>query len=165
MYEIILRKHAQDILDSENFKSTIAFIQHGNMSVREHCINVAKTSLAIRDKFRIKCNTRDLIRGALLHDYFLYDWHKTNTVRTHNLHGFFHPGTALRNARKEYRLTRRQRDIIQKHMFPLTVLPPLCREAWIVTMADKYCSLMETFHIHKGKYNDAKKLRQDKKAA
>lgn len=151
MYELILKKHAQDILDSDNFKSTRAYIQHGNMSVREHCINVAKTSLAIRDRFRIKCNTRDLIRGALLHDYFLYDWHKTHTIKTRNLHGFFHPGTALRNAKKEYRLTRRQRDIIKKHMFPLTVVPPVCREAWIVTMADKYCSLMETFYIHKGK--------------
>ena len=26
----------------------------------------------------------------------------------------------------------------------------MCREAWIVTMADKWCSLMETFHVHKG---------------
>ena len=43
-------------------------------------------------------------------------------------------------------LTDRQRDIIGKHMWPLTLRPPACREAWIVTMADKYCSLMETIH-------------------
>lgn len=151
MYEDVLKKYGADILNSENFKSTKAYIQHGNMSVQEHCINVTKTSLAICDRLKIKCNTRDLVRGALLHDYFLYDWHKTDTIKSHRLHGFFHPGRALRNAKKEYRLTRRQADIIKKHMWPLTLVPPMCREAWIVTMADKYCSLMETLYIHEGK--------------
>ena len=166
MYEKILKKYAEDILTSENFKSTKHYIQHGNMSVREHCMNVAKMSLMIRDKLGIKCNTRDLVRGALLHDYFLYDWHKTDTVKTHNLHGFFHPGTALNNAKKEYHLTRRQKDIIKKHMWPLTVVPPMCKEAWIVTMADKYCSLMETIYLHEGKKKDrAKKRRMNGSAA
>lgn len=151
MYEDVLKKYAEDILNSENFKSTKLYIQHGNMSVQEHCINVAKMSLMIRDKFGIKCNVRDLVRGALLHDYFLYDWHKTDTVKTHRLHGFFHPGRALRNAKKEYKLTKRQADIIKKHMWPLTVVPPMCTEAWIVTTVDKYCSLMETLYIHEGK--------------
>ena len=35
-------------------------------------------------------------------------------------------------------------------MWPLTVVPPMCREAWIVTTADKWCSLLETIHLHKG---------------
>ena len=165
MYEDVLKKYAEDILNSENFKSTQVYIQHGNMSVKEHCINVAKMSLMIRDRLGLKCNTRDLVRGALLHYYFLYDWHKTDTIETHKLHGFFHPGRALRNAKKEYRLTRRQADIIRKHMWPLTVIPPMCREAWIVTTADKYCSLMETLYIHEGKaYSKRKKKRYIKVA-
>ena len=151
MYENELKKYARDILDSPNFRSTRGHIQHGNMSVNEHCINVAKTSLYIRNKLGIRCNTRDLVRGALLHDYFLYDWHKSELEAPHKLHGFFHPARSLKNARKEYYLTPRQEDIIIKHMWPLTVKPPMCREAWIVTMADKYCSLMETLHIHRGR--------------
>ena len=75
MYESELRKYANDILNSDNFQKIKEHIQHGNMTVNEHCINVAKTSLRIKDKLHIKCNKRDLIRGALLHDYFLYDWH------------------------------------------------------------------------------------------
>ena len=66
MYENELKKYANDIFESENFRSTKEYIQHGNMSVQEHCINVAKTSLYIRDKFHIKCNTRDFfIRQGL----------------------------------------------------------------------------------------------------
>jgi uncharacterized protein len=150
MYELELNKYAKDILESDNFQSTKEHIQHGNMTVEEHCINVAKTSLYIKEKLNIKCNTRDLVRGALLHDYFLYDWHVEDKEHPHKLHGFYHPGRALENARKEYVVTKIQADIISKHMWPLTLVPPMCVEAWIVTMADKYCSTLETLHVHNG---------------
>ena len=91
-----------------------------------------------------------MVRGALLHDYFLYDWHDKSRENYQRLHGFYHPGIALRNASMEYELTLREKDIIKKHMWPLTVVPPLCREAWIVTTADKYCSLLETLKLHRG---------------
>ena len=161
MYDSELKKYAEDILNSANFQRTKEHIQHGNMTVNEHCINVAKTSLMIKKKLHITCNQRDLVRGALLHDYFLYDWHKKDLKNPHKLHGFYHPGRALRNAKKEYVLTKRQEDIIKKHMWPLTVVPPMCREAWIVTTADKWCSLLETLHMHKGHGAILQKLRKD----
>lgn len=145
-----IREAGEDILRSKNFYKTKAFIQHGNMTVNGHCVNVAKLSIAISEKLHIKCNRKELIRGALLHDYFLYDWHHKDYVRPHKLHGFYHPGVALRNAASEYPLTPREKDIIKKHMWPLTVVPPMCREAWIVTTADKWCSLMETIRLHRG---------------
>lgn len=145
-----IRMEASDILSSSNFRSTKKHIQHGNMTVNNHCMNVAKYSLAISRKLRIRCSERELIRGALLHDYFLYDWHSPEHVPIYKLHGLFHPEKAYRNAAKEYRLTPREADIIKKHMWPLTVVPPMCREAWIVTAADKWCSMLETLHIHKG---------------
>ena len=113
-------------------------------------MNVAKYALAFSDKLHIRCNRRDLIRGALLHDYFLYDWHDNEHKQPYKLHGFYHPGIALKNASEEYELTDREKEIIKKHMWPLTVIPPTCREAWIVSCADKWCSLMETFHVHRG---------------
>ena len=145
--------NAPDILSSKNFKSTKYHIQHGSMTVNSHCINVAKYSLAISRKLErlgITCRKKELVRGALLHDYFLYDWHDEDHIQPHKLHGFYHPGIALKNAQKEYTLTKREREIIRKHMWPLTGIPPMCREAWIVTTADKWCSLMETIHLHKG---------------
>ena len=145
-----IRQEAKDILQSSNFRMTKGHIQHGKMTVNNHCVNVAKYSLALSQKLHIRCNERELIRGALLHDYFLYDWHVGDYRKPHKLHGFYHPGRALANASKEYELTDREKEIIKKHMWPLTIVPPTCREAWIVTTADKWCSLMETFHIHKG---------------
>ncbi len=145
-----IRDAASDIVISKNFMSTKEYIQHGNMTVNDHCMNVAKYSIAISDKLHISCNRRDLIRGALLHDYFLYDWHEKNSSIQHKLHGFYHPGKALKNASEEYSLTDRERDIIAKHMWPLTIVPPKCKEAWIVSAADKWCSLLETLRLHKG---------------
>ncbi len=145
-----IRREAEDILQSSNFRSTRAHIQHGTMTVNNHCRNVAMRSLAWSKRLPFSFSERELIRGALLHDYFLYDWHVGDYRKPYNLHGYYHPGRALRNAAREYSLTSREREIIKKHMWPLTVIPPTCREAWLVTAADKWCSLLETLHIQKG---------------
>ena len=79
--------------------------------------------------------------AALLHDYFLYDWHDKDP--SHRLHGFTHPRRALENAAADWELTDRERDIILHHMFPLTPLPPRSREAWLVCLADKLCAVQE----------------------
>ena len=157
----LLREHGSDILNSENFRGTRRHIQHGNMTVYSHVMNVARYSLLLNKKLGLGCDKHDLIRGALLHDYFLYDWHVPDKEHPHTLHGFYHPGTALRNALREYKLTKREMDIIKKHMWPLTVVPPRCREAWIVTTADKWCSLMETLHMRKGHGAILQKLRKE----
>ncbi|WP_022760923.1 HD domain-containing protein [Butyrivibrio sp. AD3002] len=150
----VLAKHGNDILESHKFHKTKHFIQHGDMSVYDHSLSVAERAIRINRFIHAKCNERDLVRGALLHDYFLYDWHKDGKDKGNvhpKLHGFFHPSTALKNASRDFVLSEREKDIIKKHMWPLTVIPPMCREAWIVTMADKYCSAMETFGLHKAK--------------
>lgn len=145
-----IEENALDILQSSNFHRMKRYLQHGSMTVNDHVLSVARYSIALDDILHAKSSRKDLIRGALLHDYFLYDWHKPDAGNSHRLHGFYHPGIALRNALKEYELTPRERDIIKKHMWPLTMVPPMCREAWIVTTADKWCSLLETLHMHRG---------------
>ena len=109
-----LRKHGGDILQSGNFKSTNSFIQHGSVSVHSHSIRVAECSLKLEkflEKLGIHCHERDLVRGALLHDYFLYDWH--DKYSHEKLHGFHHPNVALENASREYQLTPREREVLQ----------------------------------------------------
>ena len=125
-----------------HFKQTSGFVQHGNTSVMKHCISVAYVSLMIAKKLHIKVDRKALVRGALLHDYFLYDWHESDA--SHRLHGFRHPGTALKNATRDYALNQREKNTIARHMFPLTPIPPQCREAWLVCLADKWCAMEET---------------------
>ena len=119
-----------------------AAIQHGSTTVFAHCVKVACFSLFLANKLHIPVNTHALLRGALLHDYFLYDWHEKNAG--HRFHGFTHPATALKNAQEDFMLTPVEKDIIARHMFPLCPIPPRCREAWLVCAADKYCALLET---------------------
>lgn len=124
---------------------TREFIQHGDVTVYAHVISVARASLSFAerlDRVGVSVDRASLLRGALLHDYFLYDWHDPDP--SHRLHGFRHPFFALARAEEDFELTPRERNIIARHMFPLVPVPPTCREAWIVCLADKWCALCET---------------------
>ena len=124
---------------------TREFIQHGDVTVYAHVTSVARASLSFAerlDRVGISVDRASLLRGALLHDYFLYDWHDPDP--SHRLHGFRHPLFALARAEEDFELTPRERNIIARHMFPLVPVPPTCREAWIVCLADKWCALCET---------------------
>ncbi len=118
------------------------FTQHGDTSCLKHTVAVAYYSIKLAESLGLKYKKKDLIRGALLHDYFLYDWHKGER---RGIHGFTHASEALENADRDFSLTETERDIIVKHMFPLTIKPPVCRESWIVCFVDKCCSIYETF--------------------
>ena len=85
------------------------------------------------------------MRGALLHDYFLYDWHVPS--ETHRGHGFTHARTALHNASRDFTLDAVERDVIERHMFPLNPVPPRYRESVLVCLADKICAIGETLHL------------------
>ncbi len=152
-YRNILAEHGGDILGSEKYQRLKSFIQHGNVTVYEHSIHVALCAIKLNKKLGIKGREREIVRGSLLHDYFLYDWHDGEAPGNIHpkLHGFYHPGIALRNATRDFALSQREKEIIRKHMWPLTVNPPRCREAWVVCLADKYASTLETLKIRKGK--------------
>ena len=84
-------------------------------------------------------------RAGLLHDLFLYDWHQHAMLTGEHFHGFTHPKTALLNAQEHFELSPLEADIILKHMWPLTIIPPKSVEGFIVSFADKYCSIAEVF--------------------
>lgn len=146
--EALVRAMADKLEEGSRYGMTKDFIQHGSVSVYAHCISVAAESLRLARALNLKVDTDALIRGALLHDYFLYDWHDNPDGR-HNVHGFTHPYTALKNAREDFDLTRKECDIIVHHMFPLVPLPPHSKEAWLVCLADKICATKETLLMRK----------------
>lgn len=137
-----IRYYGKDILDSKSIKIQKQCLQHGKRTVFEHSLAVALMCLTINEFLHLKLNERRLIRGALLHDYFLYDWHVKD--KSHRLHGFRHPYFALENARKEYELDPVLEDMIVKHMFPLIPIPPKYKESWVLCIADKICASKET---------------------
>ncbi len=143
-----------DIILSDRGQQMKQFTQHGTTSVFEHCVSVAKYSLLfsyfLEKTLRIKCDKTSLVRGALLHDYFLYDWHESDP--SHRLHGFTHPYAALKNASADFKLNDIEKDIICKHMFPLTPFLPRFRESVIICLADKWCALCETFKVDISSY-------------
>ena len=141
-FERKFAKSVRKVASGSRLQHMDDYTQHGNTSTLLHSIAVSYFSCRLAYKFHLSYSERELIRGALLHDYFLYDWHEKDGG--HRLHGFRHPAFALYNASKDFSLNRKERNIIARHMFPLTVLPPRCLEAWIVCFVDKYCAFSET---------------------
>lgn len=137
-----VQNYGRDILNFETYKQLDKFMQHGCITCKKHSLRVANISLKLNRALKLNCNEESLVRGALLHDYFLYDWHVK--AKWHDWHGFRHPKIALDNAIRDFSVSELEQDIIKKHMWPLTIIPPVCREAWVVSVADKYCSTIET---------------------
>ncbi len=137
-----------ELCENPKVQSMREIMQHGDTSCLLHSLAVAYFSLYFVTRFHIGCDKKSLIRGALLHDYFLYDWHIKSDRNEHKLHGFTHPGAALRNAKRDFDLNDIETDIIARHMFPLTPKPPKYRESLIVCLADKYCAVIEVFQRH-----------------
>lgn len=137
----IIEEQASDILNSKNMQMEKSFIQHGNTSVFDHSLSVAVSSLKLAKVFRIKVDEKSLIRGCLLHDYFLYDWHDKDSHDKH--HGFKHAKVALDNALKEYDLSDIEKNMIYSHMFPLNLRLPKYKESILLCLTDKTCASKE----------------------
>lgn len=133
-----------DLLLEADLNRASAFLQHGDTSVLIHCVAVAFYSMLALDILHVRYDRRALIRGALLHDFFLYDWHRRQRARREPMHAFSHPGCALQNARALVSLTPLEENIILRHMFPVTPVPPKSREGLTVCLIDKLCALHES---------------------
>ena len=132
----------KDIYEHEEFLKLKEFFHH-NSSIYEHVQDVAYLSYRI-SKY-LKLDYRSAARGALLHDFFLYDWrnHDVPDLPRKKFHGIEHPMIAVDNARKHFSINEIEEDIIKKHMWPLTLVPPKYKESFIVSFADKYLSSKE----------------------
>lgn len=136
---------ALPVVRSARTRQMDLYTQHGATSTLAHTVAVSYFSLCAARRLHLHVHEEQLVRGGLLHDYFLYDWHIPSSAPG-RWHGFTHPGYALRNATADFGdLTPVEKDLIAHHMFPLTPTPPHHMEGWLVCMVDKGCSLRETF--------------------
>lgn len=141
--EVVFREKLEQICKNSRLLTSHKFMQHGSTSVFRHSVSVAYVSYCLAIKWNAKVDMDSLIRGALLHDYFLYDWHVKDA--SHRLHGYHHADKALRNAAEEFELNKIEKNMIYCHMFPLNLTRiPKYKESWILCYADKLCSSAET---------------------
>lgn len=147
MIEALIEEHAQDIITHDNYIQQKEYIQHGTISVYDHALRVTKTSIKIAKKLNLNVNYESLIRGSLLHDYFLYDWHEKD--KSHRLHGFSHAKKAMVNADRDFNLNHIEKNMIKCHMFPLNLRVPRYKESIILCIADKICATKETIEGNK----------------
>jgi len=152
-YEIV-----RDIYEHEEFLKLKEHYHH-NSSIYEHVMDVAY--LSYRTSKFLKLDYQSTTRGALLHDFFLYDWrnHDVPDLPEDKFHGIEHPKIALANSSRHFTLNEIEKDIIVKHMWPLTLVPPKYKESFVVSFADKYLASKEFVT----KFKQEKSLRTAKK--
>ena len=130
-----------DILANKSIQNLKLYKHHYAYTRLEHCLSVSYYTYVIC-KF-LHLDYKSAARAALLHDLFFYDCEdKISRPKNHIKN---HPNIALENANKLFNLNKKEQDIILKHMWPLTVVPPKCREAYVICYFDKTCTLKEVF--------------------
>ena len=134
--ELIVNDTVQEM---KNYK------QHFDTSCFDHCYLAAYYCYLICKKLNLDYNAAT--RAAMLHDLFLYDWRDKNSHR--RFHAFHHGKTACENACKLFELSQKEKDIIARHMWPVTLPFPNSIEGFILTFVDKYCAIKESWNYLK----------------
>lgn len=129
----------KDIISDETVRSLRLYKHHYGSNRYEHCLSVAYYSYKLC-KF-LKLDHVSAARAGLLHDLFLYDCENPETRPKNHIKN--HPKVALDNAEKLFLLNDIEKDIILRHMWPVTFSTPRYLETFIVTFVDKYCAVKE----------------------
>lgn len=154
------REIIKDITENSSVISLKEHVQHMKGSRYKHCYEVAFYTYVLCKKLGL--DYISATRGAMLHDFYFYDWRNKGVEGQKHFHAYRHPRIALHNANQNFELNDVEKDIILKHMWPLTFPLPKFSESYIVTLVDKYCATREFFRFLKYK-KTLKKLRKLRK--
>ena len=134
----------QTFLNDDRIKKMKNVRMHRGSNCYEHSFKVAKKAIRLANRSSHKNLKFEVILiGAILHDYYLYDWRDDKSKRKR--HGRNHPLIASENATKDFKISADVRKIIETHMWPINMkLYPKTREAKIVSISDKAVTLGES---------------------
>lgn len=140
-------KRLEELKKDERFFEMKSIRHHYHSTTYMHSCLVADACLKKALKSKKKYNIDDIILGAMLHDFYLYDH---NVKKYHKKHLLRHPRISLKNAKQYFSINKNVSNIISAHMWPLTIFSiPKSKEAWLVCFMDKYISIKEAFKLHK----------------
>lgn len=130
------------ILSNREFMLLDQYFHHHKTSRLTHSIHVSYLSWLLAKK--LGCDEKVAARAGLLHDFCPYDFKKQTPKGEHP--AFHHPREAVKNSSRVFSINAKEQDAICSHMFPLGPIPRN-REAWIITLADKFCAVMEYCYV------------------
>ena len=131
-----------DLLKQEKVLQMKQYRQHYHVSCFDHCLFVSYNTYRICKKYNL--DYISAARAGLLHDLFLYDWRKRENGRK-RFHAFRHGKLAYKHATTFINLNDKERDMIIKHMWPVTPAFPKYKETFIIIYVDKYFAIAEAF--------------------
>ncbi|MBR3163608.1 MAG: HD family phosphohydrolase [Clostridia bacterium] len=129
----------KDLITNETVLKMKNYRQHYETDCFEHCYRASYYCYKICKK--LKLDYKSAARGAMLHDLFLYDWREKSDRK--GLHAFTHGRYALENATQLFELNEIEKNMILRHMWPVTPIPPKHIEGVILTFVDKHCAMAE----------------------
>ncbi len=150
------QKIIEPLINNDTVLRMKDFRQHYETTCFDHCYCAAYYCYLICKKYNL--DYKSATRAAMLHDLFLYDW-RVKQPNNNGLHAFTHGKIACKNACKLFDLNEKEKDIIIKHMWPVTVEFPKSIEGLILTFVDKYCAMSETFEVLKSRLFMKKAIR------
>ena len=130
----------QEIMNNELVQQMKLYRQHYNVNCFDHCLYVSYNLYLSCKKHKL--DYVSAARAGMVHDLFLYDWRKKQEGRK-GFHAFTHPKTAYENAKTIMSLNDKEKDIIIKHMWPVTLAFPKYKESFLITVIDKCMACLE----------------------
>lgn len=128
---------AKDIINTNKFNK-LKYESHHGLNRYTHVMRVSKYTYKI-SKF-LHFDYVSATRAALLHDYYTSDdFDNITEIKKLNLH----PTIASKNALKDFKLNKIEKNAIESHMFPMGKTLPKYKESWILTAVDKSVATYE----------------------
>lgn len=132
-----------DIYESDEVQKLGDITHHLYTTRLQHSLNVSYYNYIV-------CNflgfdAVSAARAGMVHDLFYYDRKERAKHKVHGekSHCAYHPEVAAENASESFDISTLERDIIIKHMWPVTLKLPKYKESYVIVFVDKYCAVME----------------------
>lgn len=127
----------KDILKNEKFQE-LKKLKHHHTNRFEHSKRVSLNSYKICKILHL--DYVSAARGGLLHDFFFEEYSKPTRYKLIKEH----PSIAISNSQKYFKLSNKEKNIIESHMYPLNIKSkPNCLESVVVSFVDKVSCLYE----------------------